>query len=34
VLTEGGHALFANFLGLARAWREARDGEGRRDAVA
>ncbi len=22
VLTEGGHALFANFLGLARAWRE------------
>ena len=31
VLTEGGHALFANFLGLARAWR----GEhGRDDAVA
>jgi para-aminobenzoate synthetase component 2 len=29
VLTEGGHALFANFLGLARAWRE-----GQRDAVA
>ncbi len=22
VLTEGGHALFRNFLGLARAWRE------------
>ena len=32
VLTEGGHALFANFLGLARAWRQRP--EGRRDAVA
>ena len=32
VLTEGGHALFANFLDLARAWRERP--EERRDAVA
>lgn len=24
VLTEGGHAIFANFLRLARAWREGR----------
>jgi para-aminobenzoate synthetase component II len=24
VLTEGGHAIFANFLGLARAWRDRR----------
>ncbi len=29
VLTENGHALFANFLDLARAWREDK-----RDAVA
>ena len=29
VLTENGHALFSNFLALARSWRE-----GRRDAVA
>ena len=29
VLTEGGHAILSNFLGLARAWRE-----GRTDAVA
>jgi len=29
VLTENGHAIFGNFLDLARAWRE-----GRRDAVA
>jgi para-aminobenzoate synthetase component 2 len=35
VLTEGGHALFANFLELARGWRERRDGQaGPRDAVA
>lgn len=35
VLTEGGHALFANFLGLARAWRAGRDRQaGPSDAVA
>ena len=35
VLTEGGHALFGNFLGLARAWRARRDRQaGPSDAVA
>jgi len=35
VLTEGGHALFANFLGLARAWRDAHGRQdGHDDAVA
>jgi para-aminobenzoate synthetase component 2 len=35
VLTEGGHALFGNFLGLARAWRASRERQaGPSDAVA
>ncbi|HEX8417564.1 MAG TPA: aminodeoxychorismate/anthranilate synthase component II [Methylobacterium sp.] len=31
VLTEGGHALFRNFLDLARAWRERDPGEPKAD---
>lgn len=34
VLTENGHAIFGNFLGLARSWRDGAAGPGDGDAVA